>query len=44
MGESEQLSAMTSMSQSSFSQSQSQNLLGSSQDEQVNVVGLECFY
>ncbi|CAH0475111.1 unnamed protein product [Peronospora belbahrii] len=32
--ESVQLSAMTSMSQSSFSQAQSQNLLGSSQDDQ----------
>lgn len=33
--ECEQLSAITSMSQSSFSQTQSQNLLGSSQDDQV---------
>ncbi|KAG7380145.1 hypothetical protein PHYPSEUDO_007690 [Phytophthora pseudosyringae] len=34
--ESEQLSSMTSMSQSSFSQTQSQNLLGSSQDDQLH--------
>ncbi|KAL4093213.1 hypothetical protein PRIC1_012200 [Phytophthora ramorum] len=34
--ESEQLSAITSMSQSSFSQTQSQNLLGSSQDDQLH--------
>ncbi|KAG6963451.1 hypothetical protein JG688_00008136 [Phytophthora aleatoria] len=33
---SEQFSAMTSMSQSSFSQPQSQNLLGSSQDDQLH--------
>ncbi|KAG6608783.1 uncharacterized protein IUM83_14909 [Phytophthora cinnamomi] len=33
--ESQQLSAITSMSQSSFSQNQSQNLLGSSQDGQL---------
>ncbi|KAE9034190.1 hypothetical protein PR003_g8534 [Phytophthora rubi] len=34
--EGEQLSAMTSMSQSSFSQTQSQNLLGSSQDDHLH--------
>lgn len=34
-GESEQMSAMTSMSQSSFPQTQSQNLLGPSQDDQL---------